>query len=531
MNNLLTILIILVAGLYFAYFRSLRYLHYFQQETYNAKRFWKWGLNNKAFDKKGSLIAFLAALSTYIIGNNLLLTIIGGLTLLIITRLEEDPRHYGKLRLQMTERAKTLHRTTLAIYGTFTILGGIVFTSTSFIWIYQIFLFQSIPGMLVLANRLLDPGEQRKQQRFLTEAKTILKKTSPYVVGITGSYGKTSTKDALGQILQVTLGPTFWPSKGVNTPMGITREIRSHLQSGHQYAVIEMAAYGRGSIQRLCALTPPHAAIITSIGTAHLERFGDQHNILLAKSELAQAVPQDGILVCNGDDQGARQIARDHLKKTTLLYGFHQNANLDCCVTSWKTTSKGTEFTLTWAGKTYQGITSLFGKTALSNAVGAFTMACALGSNPEYALAVICNLIPINNRLQVQSGPITYVHDAYNSNPTGFSAALNVTAALPGLRRIVITPGMIELGPKQHEENAQIGRMAAQVCDLAIVVGQTNREALIHGLKSGGLKEAQILTFATRDQALNQLALLQRDGDIILIENDLPDLYEATPIF
>ena len=536
MNNGLLILPIILGSFWFIKHRLLRYLRYFQQEEYDPRRFFQWLIRYKAFDKKGSLMAFSAACIDWILGNSLLVSLCGAAFLIGIAAFEENPFKQGKLRLKMTERAVRLYRLALALSLLAALCLALIctfFASSATFWAFQPLLFQLTPAWLIVANLLLHRNEQKRQKQFLNEAKSILAKVSPYVIGITGSYGKTSTKDALSQILQITLAPTFWPPKGINTPMGITREIRTKLKEGFRYAVIEMGAYGRGSIQRLCDLTPPQAAIITAIGTAHLERFGSKENIYLAKSELAQAVPKEGILVCNGDDEGARRIASQYPKKTTLLYGFDNiKEDLDCWISAWKITPKGSQFTIKWKNHHCQGFTPLLGKPALSNAIGAFTMACALGSQPEYVLAVLANLDPIDNRLQLKkAGSVIYLHDAYNSNPIGFAAALEVMASLPGQRRLMMTPGIIELGTKQYEENEHIGRLAAQVCDLAIIVGETNREAIVNGLLAGGLTQKQLLICPTRDNAFEQLKHLQRDGDIILIENDLSDLYEAVQRF
>jgi UDP-N-acetylmuramoyl-tripeptide--D-alanyl-D-alanine ligase len=159
-------------------------------------------------------------------------------------------------------------------------------------------------------------------------------------------------------------------------------------------------------------------------------------------------------------------------------------------------------------------------------------MACALGSNPEYVLAAIHNLEPVDNRLQIQKeGEILYLKDAYNSNPFGFAGALEVMSSLPGQRRILVTPGMIELGNQQKAQNEKIGRMAGQFCDFAIIVGTTNKDALTQGLRAGGMTEQNIAFCQTREFAFSYLQSILNVGDIVLIENDLTDLYELSPRF
>jgi len=536
MVKLLSIGIIALGSGLFFYRRSLRYLRYFQQEEYDSARFRTWFTRNRAFDRKGSIVALAGGFAIMPSGPilGILLCLLGSAALVLIAYREEDPRKIGKIRLNMTERATRIHRAALLLYVgvLLAVASGIYLATDSFpaswFWLSQAIFFQTCAGWLVLGNWLLLPGEKARQGRLTEEAKATLRLVNPFVVGITGSYGKTTTKAILGEALQG-LGATFWPPKSVNTPMGITREIRERLRPEHRFAIIEMGAYQRGSIRRLCNLVPPQAGIITSVGLMHLERFGSQENIYLAKSELAQAIPEDGILVCNGDNEGARRIASEYPKRVTLLYGLEPDrGRLDCWMSDVHTSGDGTLFIIHWNGKDYRGLTRLLGLPLLSNVLASFTMACALGTDPEYVLAVIRNLEPQKNRLQLIREDHTMVlNDAYNSNPIGFAAALDVLAALPGQRKILVTPGMIELGPRQEEENRAIGRKAAAVCDLVLLVGDTNREALLQGLQEGGLREDHVFVCDHRDKALSHLGGIRSEGDIVLLENDLPDLYEG----
>lgn len=550
-DSLLTTFTILFAWFSIIHFfrcRLLRYLRFFQQEEYDHKRFAKWIWQHRAFDKKGTCVVLAWFVSELLGSSRILLLLINlavGITLCTIVALEADPRKQGKVLLNMTERASRIYKVALAISTIQTIIlilfciilgeTSVVNTQVSIfiLLLYPIYLFQTTPLYLIVSTKLLNSTEGKRQQRFADDAKRILRDIAPHIIGITGSYGKTSTKNILGQILQITLGPTFWPKKSINTVMGNTREIRTNLRQGHRYAIFEMGAYGRGSITRLCQLTPPQTAIITAIGTAHLERFGSQENIYHAKAELAQVLPSTGILICNGDDAGARRISEQYPTQTTLLYGFDPSKGpVDCLISSWHPTDKGTDFSIEWQGKSYKGFTPLHGKSNLSNIAAAFTCACAHGAHPEYVLATIHTLEPIENRLHVEKREeVTFIHDAYNSNPDGFTSALEVLKHLPGERRILITPGMIELGTIQESENERIGRIAAPLCDIAIIVGTTNQKSLMNGLQSGGLTQEQLLISSNRDSAFQMLKTLQRKGDIVLIENDLTDLYETKEKF
>ncbi len=537
----LSVIALTIGSLLFTYRRNLSYLRYFQQEEYNSSRFWLWLKENRASDRRGTAtlgaVAVLAAFlqSPWMI---FLSSLVGAASLVAIGFLVEgDPRKTGKIKLNMTERATKTAGVSFATLALLTALpltwmccacgmsGGTVLKTA----LLNIIVFQATPFALMLSAFVLGPAERRLQARYVADAKRILREVSPFTIGITGSYGKTGAKAALGDLLNQCLGPTFWPRKSINTVMGITRTIREVLKPHHKYAVIEMGAYNIGSIKRLCDFTPPNAALVTAVGIMHLERFGSAENVYRAKSELAQAVPADGILVCNGDSPNARRMAKEHPRKTTLLYGFDLSAGkLDAFASDISFTERGTSFVIHWKGGRYPGSTPLLGKPALLNALGAFTMACALGAEPAFAVACMGNLPPVDNRLVLdKTSSVSFLRDAYNSNPTGFEAALEVLRSLPAERRIVITPGMIELGEEQFEQNKRLASIAASSCDLFFLVGHTNREAILAGLREAGYPQTKTIVADTRDEAFSLLAEHQRKGDLILIENDLGDLHEG----
>ncbi len=539
MLEIISIPLLVFANVVFASRRLLQYLRFLQQEEYDSKRFFRWILENRFFDSKASIFLVASSAIAYFLPLHgtgrffLLLAVTVFLPLIAFT--EKDPRSQGKIRLRMTDRAKRIYRIAISSYA---LLAFIIVpfalrirfgSAFERMLLGEMFVVQLMPLTLIFAVLGLSRGEKKLQQGFIDQAKKRLAEVDPFVIGITGSYGKTSTKAILGRMLDAAVGPTFWPSKGINTEMGITRSLREELQDAHQYAVIEMGAYREGSIAKLCRLTPPKAAIVTAVGLMHLDRMGSAEQVLLAKSELAQAVPEEGTLVCNGDNEGAREIARRHPKKTTILYGLEpEKGGLSLWASEISFSPEGTHFTLHWQDQQYQGFTPLHGRPALSNVLASVAMAASLGASIEYLLAGIRNLEPVNNRLEVvPAGQGLQINDAYNSNPVGFAAALEVLQALPANRRVLVTPGMIELGEQQYAENLRIAEMAGKICDTVFVVGSLNREALLEGLTKAGLElGTAIELFETRDEALANLAKFRAAGDVVLLENDLPDLYE-----
>jgi UDP-N-acetylmuramoyl-tripeptide--D-alanyl-D-alanine ligase len=507
-SPLLLVLVVSIAAILFYVRRSLRYLQFFQQEEYNSGRFVNWWFEKRAFDTRGSLVALVVGGLGLAVAENSLATlglcIVGGLVLVAASWTEEDPRKVGKIKLNMTDRLTAIYQLSIGIYaavvlGILCLITALGYGAAPILWLASVTLIQSTPLWLMLANAILWPNESKKQQAFLSEAKEILADYDPYVIGITGSYGKTSTKAILGSLLEA-IEPTFWTPGSINTEMGITRQIRENLKRQQRLAIVEMGAYQIGSVAKLCRLTPPDAGLVTAVGVMHLERFGGIENIYKAKCELPQAIDPTGLLVCNGDNSGARKMAGEYPKATTILYGLEPElGHLDCWMSDIVATMDGTTFN-------------------------------ALGKNPEYVIAAIRSIEPANNRLNLRkNGDGFILDDSYNSNPIGFASALEVLEGLPGGRKILMTPGMVELGDLQAAENRQVALKAAEVCDLVIVVGDTNKQDLMTGLKEGGLSEDKILTFDNRDKALAHLMSkeFKQPADMILIENDLPDLYEA----
>jgi UDP-N-acetylmuramoyl-tripeptide--D-alanyl-D-alanine ligase len=556
----ISLVLISIASMFFFMRRGLRYMQFLQQEGYEENRFLQWLLKHRAFDKRGSLVAstglILTALFSISLPQMVITSAIVSAVLFYRGLREENPRTSGKVLLKLTERANRIFNTAQSCYG----LLLLVLSSLEFLlfkryavpasWLTQLILIQLQPLILVLAKRLLDPQEKAVQSNFANEARSIIARVNPITIGITGSYGKTSTKVMLAEILN-SVAPTFSTPGSINSYMGMTREIRERMKDFHRFAVIEIGAHYTGSIKRMCSLTPPSAAIITAVGEMHLERFGSLENLYKAKSELAQAVSADGILVCNGDYEKCRQMAKENPKRITLLYGLDQSkGNLDAYMYDIKASEKGSSFKIKFNDQVYDGFSKVLGKPLLSNALAAFTMTLALGCAPEVALAAIRNVKTEKNRLEPvrttigslgnlsngnqtkANASILRLNDAFNSNPVGFAAALEVMSQLPTGRKILVTPGMIELADRQEQENKNVAKQAASICDMVIVVGETNRSSIIAGLKEGGMPESKYKTKSSMKEALQYLASdFCQEGDVVLIENDLPDVYESIPKF
>lgn len=524
-NSLWPVLVVAAAQAALTFHRMLAYLRYFQQDGYDALRFARWVKGRSLTDP-----ALFAALGTFVLAPTTPAGATFGFAAVaaVLIAVQPDPQRSGKIRLNLTSRAKRVLALALVLTAVLWIviaaIGGDRLQSSLAASAATLVV---LPALLAVSNLLLSPLEQELQNRYRLDAQQRVRAINPFVVGITGSYGKSSAKSMLGHILR-TKAPTLAASGSINTLMGVTRHIRDELVFGHEFMVVEMGAYQVGSIRKLCELTPPSAALITAVGEMHLERFGSKEAIVKAKGELADALPPGGVLVVNADSPGALAIAQRAVHCRVSLYGESPRPGLATRVANMTFSRKGTTFTLETASGPVSCFTPLLGRPIILNLAGAFTLAEAVGVDRAVIVAALRTLKPVPNRLEVvEDNGVTWIRDAFNSNPIGFRAALEVAAALPAKRRFLMTPGVIELGDEQFAANRALATDAAAVCDTTIVVADQNRDAFIRGFRDAGA-ETSLVALDTREQAFAYLRERQQEGDLVILENDLPDLHEET---
>ncbi len=326
------------------------------------------------------------------------------------------------------------------------------------------------PILVPLANIIKKPLEKDKQDWFINEANRILsEKADLHKVGITGSYGKTSMKFYLSELL-ASQYETLKTPESFNTPMGVTITVRRDLKPTHEYFVCEMGARRVHEIKELCDIANPHDAIITSVGPQHLETFGSIENVLNTKFELADSVSALGKIYLNGDNELIRSKLEEY--PTAITYGL--NENNDWSASDITVSDRGTEFTVTSPdGKSCRYTTKLLGEHSVLNLVGAIAYAVDTGIPMEKLVLPVKRISAVPHRLQLldKGNGVTFIDDAYNSNPSGCRAALNVLALFDACR-ILVTPGMVELGAKQEELNYEFGQEASKDCDYIVVVGK-----------------------------------------------------------
>jgi len=521
-------LIALVGFMVFAARRLLTYLHLFQQEEYDGRRFLPWLVHGRAWDRRLSLALLAVFIAELIVPGTApawLFPFLAGAVCLAAAAFERDPRHSAKKPLVMTARAKRIYAIALGL----TLVLGAAAAWASDLAIVWAVAVQLIPLALVAANLLLAPSEARVQRRYRQEARAILQRIEPVVIAITGSYGKTSVKHILGHVLE-TAAPTLITPGSVNTEMGIARVIRERLAAHHRYLVVEMGAYGIGSIARLCALTPPQLGIISAIGKAHYERFKSLDAVARAKFELAEAVRDHGgtaIIAADTLEFAWPRRFVDAHRGMVVTVGAGDDADL--AIRAVHQDQAGVTAEVRWRGRDYQLRAPLFGEHQGRNIALAFAAAVSLGLPPEDIAAALRSAPQIAHRLEVrrQGDGAIVIDDAYNSNPVGFASALELLDVLrpPGGRRILVTPGMVELGSEHDAEHARIGRLAAEHADILVAVAPHRVEPLAAAFAAAA-PERPIVSCPSFAEARHWLDHNLGGHDVVLIENDLPDLYE-----
>ncbi len=381
---------------------------------------------------------------------------------------------------------------------------------------------------IVLANGLAFPVEEILRQRYIAEARQIIAQVNPIVIGITGSYGKTSTKEILAHILGAKYLVLKTP-KTFNTILGVCKVIREDLKPEHRYFIVEMGAYKPGEIARICRLVHPRIAILTAVGPQHLERFGSLEAIARAKYELIEALPADGVAIFNGDDPICRELAEKTQVKA-LRYGMlPESPALDLRAADPAVSDQGTSFDLQPGEQSaVRARTQLLGRHNLTNCLGAILAATECQVSLKEAVHALASLMPLEHRLQVvrAAGGITYIDNAYNSNPSGAKVALEVLASFQGGRKVLVTPGFAELGAIQAEEHARLGSNAAEVCDFIFLIGSNDRTGeILKGIQAKGFDPAHVFCYDRLAAAKDHLRDLLHPGDVVLFENDLIDIY------
>lgn len=432
-------------------------------------------------------------------------------------------RLYSKKKLVYTARVKRM-LVTITVLSLLLILLVYFFFGIDYLTPAAIVVLSMQIVMNIIANIVNHPIESSFSNYYINDAKKRLKSMPDLkVIGITGSYGKTSVKYYLQTLLQAKYNVLVTPGN-YNTPLGVTITVRNYLKASHEIFLCEMGARHVGDIKEVCDIAHPDMGIITSVGPQHLETFFNMENIQKTKFELADALPEGGEIFLNGDNDFIQKQAEGYSNK---IFYYSEKTGQGYKAEDIKVSQYGTEFTVVSPdGDRERFQMKLIGGHNVINVVGAIAVANRLGISLKELIVPVRRLQPVEHRMQMrEQGLVTIIDDAYNSNPVGSKAAVETLAMFDGIR-ILITPGMVELGDKEKEYNYKFGTYAANCCDYILLVGRKHTEPIKEGVLSQGFDSAKCLVYDKLEDALNYAYTIKGTGHkYILLENDLPDNY------
>jgi UDP-N-acetylmuramoyl-tripeptide--D-alanyl-D-alanine ligase len=357
-----------------------------------------------------------------------------------------------------------------------------------------------LPFIVDVALSLLNPIEKRAGSQWVDKAASKLESVGAEVVAITGSYGKTTTKNYVAHLLSGQKRVVASPAS-FNNRMGLARAINENLAPGTDVFVAEMGTYGPGEIAELCEWIPPRVAALVSVGPVHLERFKTIESIVMSKAEIFDRAE---VGVIGVDDEPLAELARERAGTMRIIE---------------VSTGGGGVFI---SGEEVAAIPDGVFGTNLAVAIG---VCVALGVDLEEILPRVTGLPTAEHRqsVSVAEGGFTIIDNTFNSNPVGARTALRRLIDLAdGGKTAVVTPGMVELGPMQYPMNFALARDASTQVDHMVIVGRTNRKALVDGSANG---TASVTVVDSRDDAVTWVRSHLGAGDAVLYENDLPDHY------
>lgn len=458
------------------------------------------------------------------VANHLVTDILCLLNLLLIVKVYQAIHRLNtKKKLVFTARVKRMIGSITLIYGV--VIWAFAYFVGEVYWIpFLMVLVSAQLFMGVVANVLNAPIEKGVRQYYINDARKKLDSAPNLtVIGVTGSYGKTSVKFYLKTLLQARYSVLATP-ESYNTPMGVVKTIRESLKPSHEIFVCEMGAYRLGEIKEICDIVKPEHGVITAIGPQHLDTFLNIENIKTTKFELADALPKEGMLFLNGDNE---YIQEKSVAYENRIFYYSEGSGAGYMAKDIAVSQLGTDFTVVAPnGDTERFQMKLIGMHNVINVMGAVAVAHKLGIELKDLKIPMRRIVPVEHRMEMREhGDVTIIDDAYNSNPIGSKAAVETLAMFEGIK-ILITPGMVDLGKDEEEYNYKFGTYAADCCDYILLVGRKHTEPILRGALRKGFPVERCLVYDKLEEALNYAYSIRGEGHkYILLENDLPDNY------
>lgn len=521
------ILINILITYFYLVLRFKKNLHILQQNFYNENnRYIKWGNKNILSVFKYDLILLVLNIINLFINSKILLFVNIFYLVLFFVEKNKINKEQVKIPLKLTSRVKRMIVTNIILY----IVPIVIYLFNKDIYIFN-FVYSLLISLnfyiVFLSNVINKPVEKCVFLYYKNKAMNKIKSMSNLnVIGITGSYGKTSSKNILNDILGVKYNSIATPLN-YNTQYGLILTINNYIDKFNDIFIAEMGAFKMGRIKLLCDLVKPKYGIITSIGTAHLDTFGSRENVQKGKFELIESLPSDGVGILNADDP--YQVNYKLKNNCKILWIGIENKDADLVANNIHIDSKGMTFDVYFKEDdcTHTFNTRLLGNANIYNILAGIAFGKYMGMTLKELEIGVKRIKPITHRLELKNmGDRTIIDDAYNSNPVGSKMALDVLKLMDGLK-IVVTPGMIELGDEQYSLNKKFGEYISEVADYVILVGEKQTKPILDGLKTSKYPKDKIYVINDVKEAFNIIdkVSVKNKHSYILLENDLPDIF------
>lgn len=522
MQNILVIIIMCFFCLVCAVFSLPKQFQMLQQNSYFPSRYIKW-LKDSFFESLVFLtFCFCAICITFLINEYLSLAVI---ILFTIWQGYDAVKTYTTSIKKLVITARIIR---LFIASTIPLLVLTVLILANELPLNVIslcaLLFISVfsPVLTLISYYMTKPIENAFSKHYIKDAKKKLSSAKNLkVIGVTGSYGKTGTKFILARILSEKYNVLATP-QSFNTPMGVVRTIREKLRAQTEIFVCEMGAKNIGDIKEICDIVNPDMAVITSVGAQHLETFKSVDNVFKTKFELYDAcTKKDGKVFVNLASDGIRERI---FEKKVVTYG---DENADIYATDITYSKEGATFNIIGNKYSFPVSTKLLGKHSVQNILGAVGIAIDLGLTPEEIQYAVSRLEPTEHRLELKkyiNGSLC-LDDAYNANPEGCIEAVQVLSSFNNMKKVIVTPGLVELGEQEYNFNYKLGLAAAKISDIIILVGKKRAVPMNDAILTTDFNTENLYIVGSFKEAMEIYSSFADENTVVLLENDLPDNY------
>ena len=522
MANPIVFIAICICAVITALFSLIKQFQMLQQNSYFPSRYFKW-LKESFFEKLvSSALIFCGICILYSLLSWLALAAIVVYAISEIFSAIKNHRSSIK-KLVFTARVIRLYSAAALVIAVFLVLALTNEMPLDSIFLVVLLILSIFtPITTFIAYYLTKPIENAFSKYYINDAKKKLAgNKNVKVIGVTGSYGKTGTKFILARILSEKYNVLATP-QSFNTPMGVVRTIREKLRAQTEIFICEMGAKNIGDIKEICDIVSPDMGIITSVGAQHLETFKSVDNVFNTKFELYDAVTKKGgncFVNLASDGINERLGVR-----TAVTYGTD---TADYTASDITYSSSGATFRIIGNGYDFPITTKLLGRHSVLNIIGSAAIALSLGLTPEEIQFAVSRLEPTEHRLELKSyiNSSLCLDDAYNANPEGCIEAVSVLASFKGMKKVIVTPGLVELGDEEYNFNYKLGLAAAQISDIIILVGKKRAVPMNDAILTTDFNTENLYIVGSFKEAMEVYSNIADENTVVLLENDLPDNY------